>query len=53
MKPQDASPRDPREGNKEPLNKKQEGPEKKNNKQDLIKRIGGLITSQPIMFMGT
>jgi hypothetical protein len=28
---------------------------KKNNKkkQDLAKRIGGLITSQPIMFMGT
>ena len=24
-----------------------------NNKQDLVKRIGGLITSQPIMFMGT
>jgi hypothetical protein len=24
-----------------------------NNKQDLAKRIGGLITSQPIMFMGT
>ena len=52
MKPLDASPRDPREGNKKPLSKKQEGPEK-NNKQDLIKRIGGLITSQPIMFMGT
>jgi hypothetical protein len=26
---------------------------KKNNKQDLVKRIGGLITNQPIMFMGT
>ena len=26
---------------------------KKNNKQDLVKRIGGLIVSQPIMFMGT
>jgi hypothetical protein len=25
----------------------------KNNKQDLVKRIGGLITSQPIRFMGT
>jgi hypothetical protein len=24
-----------------------------NNKQDLSKRIGGLITSQPIRFMGT
>jgi hypothetical protein len=24
-----------------------------NNKQDLVKRIGGLITNQPIMFMGT
>jgi hypothetical protein len=24
-----------------------------NNKQDLAKRIGGLITSQPIRFMGT
>jgi hypothetical protein len=23
-----------------------------NGKQDLAKRIGGLITSQPIMFMG-
>jgi hypothetical protein len=26
---------------------------KKITKQDLAKRIGGLITSQPIMFMGT
>ena len=26
---------------------------KKIKKQDLAKRIGGLITSQPIMFMGT
>ena len=25
----------------------------KKNKQDLAKRIGGLITSQPIRFMGT
>jgi hypothetical protein len=24
-----------------------------NNKQDLAKRIGGFITSQPIRFMGT
>jgi hypothetical protein len=24
-----------------------------NKKQDLVKRIGGLITSQPIRFMGT
>jgi hypothetical protein len=24
-----------------------------NNKQDLAKRIGGLITGQPIRFMGT
>jgi hypothetical protein len=24
-----------------------------NKKQDLVKRIGALITSQPIMFMGT
>jgi hypothetical protein len=24
-----------------------------NNKQDQVKMIGGLITSQPIMFMGT
>jgi hypothetical protein len=52
IKPRDASPRDPREGNKKPLSKKQEEPEE-NNKQDLAKRIGGLITSQPIMFMGT
>ena len=29
MKPRDASPRDLREGNKRPLNKKQEGPEEK------------------------
>jgi hypothetical protein len=28
-------------------------PEKNNKKQDLAKRIGGLITSHPIMFMGT
>jgi hypothetical protein len=26
---------------------------KKNTKQDLAKRMGGLITSQPIMFIGT
>jgi hypothetical protein len=26
---------------------------KKMTKQDLTKRMGGLITSQPIMFMGT
>jgi hypothetical protein len=26
---------------------------KKITKQDLAKRMGGLITSQPIMFMGT
>jgi hypothetical protein len=26
---------------------------RKINKQDLIMRIGGLITSQPIRFMGT
>jgi hypothetical protein len=26
---------------------------KKMTKQDLAKRMGGLITSQPIMFMGT
>jgi hypothetical protein len=26
---------------------------KKITKQDVAKRIGGLITSQPIMFMGT
>jgi hypothetical protein len=29
IKPRDASPRDPREGNKRPLNKKQEGPEER------------------------
>jgi hypothetical protein len=29
MKPRDASPKDPREGNKKPLSKKQEGPEEK------------------------
>jgi hypothetical protein len=27
-------------------------PKKKTIKQDLAKRIGGLITSQPIMFIG-
>jgi hypothetical protein len=32
IKPRDASPRDPREGNKRPLNKKQEGPKKTTNK---------------------
>jgi hypothetical protein len=32
IKPQDTSPRDPREGNKRPLSKKQEGPEKITNK---------------------
>jgi hypothetical protein len=42
---------DPQEGNKKSLSKKQERPEKY--KQDLVKRIGGLITSQPIRFMGT
>jgi hypothetical protein len=29
-KPRDASPRDPREGNKRPLDKKQKGPEENN-----------------------
>jgi hypothetical protein len=29
IKPRDASPKDPREGNKKPLDKKQEGPEEK------------------------
>jgi hypothetical protein len=28
-------------------------PKKNNKKQDLAKRIGGLITSHPIVFMGT
>jgi hypothetical protein len=28
-------------------------PKKNKQKKDLAKRIGGLITSQPIMFMGT
>jgi hypothetical protein len=42
----------PEKAIKMPLSKKQEGP-KKITKQDLIKRIGGLITRQPIMFMGT
>jgi hypothetical protein len=41
----------PEKAIKKPLSKKQEGPEKY--KQDLVKRIGGLITSQPIRFMGT
>jgi hypothetical protein len=28
-------------------------PKKNNKKQDLAKRMGGLIMSQPIMFIGT
>jgi hypothetical protein len=52
IKPQDASPRDPRESNKRLLSKKQEGPEK-SNKTRPNQRIGGLITSQPIRSMGT
>jgi hypothetical protein len=53
IKPRDASPRDPRENNKRLLSKKQEGPIKNNNKTRPSERIGGLITSQPISFMGT
>jgi hypothetical protein len=45
IKPLDASPRDPREGNKKPLSKKQEGSRKY--KQDLVKRIG--VSSQAIL----
>jgi hypothetical protein len=52
MKPRDASPRDPREGNKK-LSARNKRDPKKITKQDLVKRIGGLITSQPIMVMGT
>ena len=40
MKPRDASPRDPRGGNKKPLNKKQEGP-KENDKTRPIQEDGG------------
>jgi hypothetical protein len=53
MKPRDASPRDPREGNKSLSARNKRDPKKNSKKQDLAKRIGGLITSQPIMFMGT
>jgi hypothetical protein len=35
------------------LSAKKGGTRRKITKQDLAKRIGGLITSQPIMFMGT
>ena len=52
IKPRDAFPKDPRESKKKILNKKQEGPEKIT-KQDLLRGIGGLITSQPIRSMGT
>ena len=45
-------PREPREGNKKPLNKKLRDPKKNDKEQDLTKRMGGLITSQPIMFIG-
>ena len=43
---------DPREGNKMPLDKKLRDPKKMINKQmqDLTKRMGGLITSQPSHF---
>jgi hypothetical protein len=51
IKPQDASPRDPRERNKNLLGKKQEGP-KKIIKTRPNQRIGCLITSQPIRSMG-
>jgi hypothetical protein len=51
MKPRDASPRDPREGIKILSERNKRDPE--NNKQDLDQRIGGLIMSQPIRFMGT
>jgi hypothetical protein len=47
-------PGDPQEGNKKPLDKKLRDPKKNNNnkKQDLTKRMGGLIMSRPIMFIG-
>ena len=45
-------PGDPREGNKKPLDKKLKDPKKNDKKQDLTKRMGGLITSRPIMFIG-
>ena len=47
-------PGDPREGNKKPLDKKLKDPKKNeiNKIQDLTKRMGGLITSRPIMFIG-
>jgi hypothetical protein len=45
-------PGDPRGGNKKPLDKKLRDPKKNDKKQDLTKRMGGLITSQPIMFIG-
>jgi hypothetical protein len=47
-------PGDPREDNKWPLDKKLRDPKKNkiNEMQDLTKRMGGLITSRPIMFIG-
>jgi hypothetical protein len=46
IKPRDASPRDPEKAIKSfsARNKR----DLENNKQDLVKRIGGLIMSQPI-----
>jgi hypothetical protein len=52
IKPQDVSPRDPRESNKRLLSKKQEGPIK-NNKTRPSQRIEGLIMIQPIRSMST
>ena len=46
-------PGDPRECSKNPLNKKPRDPKKNDKiKQDLTKRMGGLITTRPIMFIG-
>ena len=47
-------PGDPRECNKKPLDTKLRDSKKNNNnkKQYLTKKMGGLITSRPIMFIG-
>ena len=52
MKPRDASPRDPEKEIKS-LSARNKRDLEKIAKQDLAKRIGGLIISQNIMFMGT
>ena len=52
IKPRDASPRDPLEGNKRASQQETRGTHK-NNKTRPSQRIGGLIMSQPIRSMGS